>query len=299
MKQHAMNNLMKCLSMKPFRWNIKRREQLGTLIEREPSECYPGFMGHLRYLAARVLSYSDNARLVFVGRSPESLYDYLSGVLEGTRYEERLVHLNISNRYQSIQQMERSDPNGVRSLKEHFQEVMMSPKEILSSPYPTCLVDLVASGGTMEELFMFLNWWRQANNIEWRAFKKKLRMLGITWRKKTSPNTWRWHQHSEVLHRNGFRKVKNVSADWRLWDFLGNRQEKVTPPNSSRMWGLEEKCLPPRREENLKALTFAHELFQRGKEDREEFSKLLAKQPAMNSRWFRRMVLELRMTRRS
>ena len=65
----------------PFRWNIARREQLGGLI----SATAPGrplndmFLESLRATASRILAHANRSDLAFIGRTPENLYDYLSG----------------------------------------------------------------------------------------------------------------------------------------------------------------------------------------------------------------------------
>jgi hypothetical protein len=45
----------------------------------------------LRPCASSVVGRCGGGRLVFVGRSPESLFDYLSGVFDGTAWEGRLI----------------------------------------------------------------------------------------------------------------------------------------------------------------------------------------------------------------
>ena len=59
----------------PFRWDPSRRAQLGTLLRGEPAERYPEFLDDLRECCARVVARADDGRLVFVGRSPESIHD--------------------------------------------------------------------------------------------------------------------------------------------------------------------------------------------------------------------------------
>lgn len=62
-----------------FRWNIARREQLGRLVTGEPVDGLPAILEEVRRCAARVIAMSADSRLSFVGRSPEALFDYLTG----------------------------------------------------------------------------------------------------------------------------------------------------------------------------------------------------------------------------
>jgi hypothetical protein len=63
----------------PFRWDLSRREQLGRLVEGEAGPSYEGFLDDLRRASVRVTALGGDHRFVFAGRSPESLFDYLSG----------------------------------------------------------------------------------------------------------------------------------------------------------------------------------------------------------------------------
>src|SRR6185503_9226279 len=59
-----------------FRWNIARREQLGRLPTGEPDFGYSSLervLPEIRRCSARVLAMAGDSRLVFIGRSPESL----------------------------------------------------------------------------------------------------------------------------------------------------------------------------------------------------------------------------------
>ena len=71
----------------PFRWNIARREQLGSLISgvSPPQRLNDMFLESLRATAARILAHANRSDLAFIGRTPENLYDYLSGCFEGLR----------------------------------------------------------------------------------------------------------------------------------------------------------------------------------------------------------------------
>ncbi len=83
--------------MKPFRWNLKKREQLGSLLDGEKGSNVLHYIDELRECAAKVLARSDQRNLIFVGRSPENIFDYLSGVLQNTSWEYKIENLNISN----------------------------------------------------------------------------------------------------------------------------------------------------------------------------------------------------------
>ena len=131
--------------MKPFRWDIQKREQLGRLTKGERSSAYPGFIDELRKCASRLISFTDDAMVAFVGRSPESFFDYLSGIFEETSKAYDLVLLNISNRFESILEIKEKRHFLYQSLKRHFEECSVSPRDILTRKRKTLFADVVAS----------------------------------------------------------------------------------------------------------------------------------------------------------
>ena len=177
--------------MKPFRWDVRRREQLGRLVESDFPKPYDGFFTDLRECAARTVASAGDARIVFIGRSPESLFDYLSGVLDGTTRESRLELVNLSLRW-----MEELEGDPAQLFRQHLEAHHLTPEAIATGDVPVTLCDLVASGSTFEAFVRELERWAADIELDVAAVRRRLRIVGITWRQKTSPNTWRWHQHA-------------------------------------------------------------------------------------------------------
>ena len=99
---------------------------------------------------ARILSFSSDANLVFVGRSPESFFDYLSGVFSETAWESRLVLVNFSMRYFSLNNV--LDPHQIEFVRQQFQGAQLAPADIISSERKLAFVDLVYTGETLGNL---------------------------------------------------------------------------------------------------------------------------------------------------
>jgi len=263
--------------MKPFRWNLTKQEQLGTLLDGDRATAYTGFFDELQECAAKLVVAAKPYDFVFVGRSPESIFDFLTGAFETTPYERKLVHLNISNRFKSINQIKGEMAFNFEGLKTHFKELSLSPSDIVRHDSGVCFIDLVYSGGTYEQLFFFLEDWCNEEKEDFNAMKKKMRFLGITSRTKNSPNTWRWQQHADWVKAHPQVSVKNVSVSPHLWSYLGDRQDKVEKPNTPQKWGSDSLLLPPRGEKNLRALRLAFDVYSFGKEKQVQFSKLKAR----------------------
>ena len=281
--------------MKPFRWDISRKEQLGRLIEGDRSPAYKGFRDDLRVCCARLMAFSNNGYLVFVGRSPESVFDYLSGAFEGMRKADELVHLNISNRYVSVQQIGELNAESVEALADHFRKCALSPEDIVSRKSRTLFTDLVAYGGTFGHIATFLFSWARKANVPVKELRAKLGFLGITSRSKTSPKTWRWQQNVDWVKTLRVGNIKNVSITVQWWDYLGNWQMKVSATNRPGDWASDAILEPPRMESNVRALRRAFDLYSSGSREKERFSELLSQESAVEEEWFRRLISELRL----
>ena len=280
----------------PFRWNLARREQLGRLVEGPPVALHPDTVAQLRECCTRVIAQAGDSRLVFVGRSPESLYDYLCGALAGTSWEERPVLLNVSMRDQSAAQVEREYPQAMDAIRRQFRALGLSPAEIAASPRPVALVDLLLEGWTFGNLVGLLAHWSAREGVDLAAVKRRMRLVGITRRSKNSPNTWRWYQR--VPWVDGFARsaLRSVSIPYGLWTWLGDYQQKVARSNPPWVWGSEQLLEPPRDQWTLEALRFALAVHERAREreERERFAAGLAARPEMRDAWLRGLVLELR-----
>lgn len=283
--------------MRPFRWNIARREQLGSLLFGGPVSAYPQFVDDLGICAARLLARCGDAdRLVFVGRSPESLFDYLSGLLAGTTWEDRLMLLNVSYRVLKTRPGLNLSDADLAALHAHFSASGIAPSQIEHDRNALTFIDLVSSGGTMEFLHEVMHRWAGEAGIAPSAIRNRLRYLGITERTRNSPNTWRWWQHADWLNGYSSRAVINVSVPSRMWQYMGNYQPKVGHWNPPWRWSDPAQQRPPRRGSQMAALQLAVHLYDAGcsRTHRERLVKRMVRTGGMKERWFRALVGELR-----
>jgi hypothetical protein len=277
---------------KPFRWDITRREQLGRLLSGESAESYPQFLDDLRVCCARVLAMAGDSRLVFVGRSPESLFDYSSGALADTSWADRLVHLNLSLR-------EADDVLPVEAreaVRAQLASLQLDARSIAIDKRSIAFIDLIYTGTTLGALVQLLTDDAEAAGVGVDLVRRRLRIVGITERTKNSPNTWRWQQRCEWASDFPSRVLKGVSVPWRFWSYLGNTQAKVSRSNPPSRWLDPEMGTPPRDPEHTAALRLARALYEHGRtrEEREALARVLSTQREIRGSWLRRLVLELR-----
>lgn len=283
--------------MKPFRWNIAKREQLGDLLDGEFDSAYPEYEKELQVCAAKVLARSRNRRLIFVGRSPENIYDFLAGTLHSTNHEKKIDLLNISNRFRDVRDIRKELPQSYIALQQHFRELEIAPHQLVSTSQGICFTDLVLSGGTFEQLFFFLKTWTDEEGLDFTSVIRKFGYVGITRRQKNSPNTWRWHQQLSWVQEHHGIYIKNVSVPESLWNYLGNDQEKVTKGNVPEDWGRDVILLPSREESNLKALRQAFDIYNLGINQKQQTAAQLAMCSEFKESWLRALSMEIKTAR--
>lgn len=276
--------------VRPFRWDLTQRTSLGSLVDVDPPETPQTFIYDLGVSCARVIAAAGDSDIAFVGRSPESLFHFLSGALAETTWAERLSLLDLSVRGEPVTQRD------ARAVEPYFDELLLNPDGLIHRPRPVAFVDVVATGGTFARLVWLIADRAEREGADADAAFAKLRFVGLTSRTKTSPKTWRWQQHAEWVRVLGARNVKNVSLPPRFAAYLADEQPKMTLAFVPELWRDPAVRRPPRDLESRRALALALRIYEtgRGKPARQWFARVLAAQPAMRERWFRALVHELK-----
>jgi hypothetical protein len=278
----------------PFRWNIQRRNELGGLLDGPEAETYPGFLDDLLLCCAKVIGYSDDSDLYFVGRSPESLFDHLSGLLLDSTWAERLRLVQFSMRWWTEDEIREKHPGAIEAMRDYLSDLELSPKALLKRERPAAFVDLIAYGETLGNLVKLLHRWSKESGVEWEAVQRKLRLVGITRKEKPSPKAWRWWQHAEWLPILERSNIKNLAVGNMFWSYLGNIQPKVTISHAPDRWAREDLLGPNWHEDHLKALRLAVQVFDLGcaRERRLAFARAMSEERAMMYPWFRELAQE-------
>ena len=287
-----------------FRWNITRPEQLGRLVHIEapvrpayrvdPTPDFGAFVDAVRSCCARVIAAAGDSRLVFLGRSPESLYDYLSGAFAETSRASRLAMLNVSFRccdgqWSNLERAART------AIAEQFRSVALDPLGIVTSHRPIALIDLICEGMTFGSLTTLLATWAAAEGVDERVMWRRLRIVGITryYPPRIAPSPWKQLKWAARFRP---RALKGISVpDW-FWTYLGDDQLKVSRSNPSWCWADPSMTRPPREPERGAALRAASALYQRARmrAERDALVAALAELPSMREAWCRSLVGELR-----
>lgn len=276
----------------PFRWDLARREHLGRLVGDDPP-LDPSLVETIRRLAGRVLAEAGDSTLVFLGRSPESLFDYLSGSLQETPWEQRLVLLNLSLRgLHGGAELNKYGPAGRAILA----GVGLAPRALSQAPRPVALVDLIATGQTFERLMAFLDQWAAATQLAPEAYRRRLRVVGITIKSHNSPKTWRWRQQEPWARSFRPSALRGISLPYPEWSYFGDSQAKVTPSLPTWRWADPGARRPPRDPEHLDGLRQAVAIRRRAEDraERRAFARYLTTLAAMRHPWFRRLVTAIR-----
>jgi hypothetical protein len=289
----------------PFRWDVRRREQLGRLLRAPaapharwmpPAPIWNETIAEIRTASARVLARAGDARLVFIGRSPESLFDYLTGALADTPWVERLDLLSVSMPYGDVHTSSSVPPAAVEGLYAMLRALRLSPAEIASAPRPVALVDVVNRGSTFGSLAQSLATWARREGVDVNAVRRRLRFVGMTVRTKNSPNTWRWFQRTGWTADFPRSALRGVSIPGWFWGYLGNYQEKMMPSNDWTRWGTDDLMHPVHEPEAFNALRVALRIHEhaRTRAERERFAAELTAREEMREPWLRSLVVAIR-----
>ncbi|MFI6082270.1 hypothetical protein ACIBBB_15060 [Streptomyces sp. NPDC051217] len=283
----------------PYRWSLSafgggRPDQLGTLCPPQ-DQSPPGdlVLAGLTAVTAKVLARSDGADLCFLGRSLDSMYDLLTGALEHSPWDGKLLRLPVS-----CMDDDGWSPAAGRRFREHLASVGLEPYALARRSRPIALVDVVAQGRSYGTLHRHLADWVVESREPWTVIRRKLRYVAVTRRVRSSPNTWRWQQDPDNawVRTLPAHHVTDVSLDRRVWTHLADDQPKVNESFPHWNWFDEPSTLTPRHHRVARALAEARYFTEAGRSTRvrEELIRLMAREPGFAGREPRRIALALR-----
>ena len=278
---------------RPFRWDVTRRERLGSLVARPGEDLW--YLPELEACAARVLARCGNARqLYFVGRSPASICDYLTGALESTSWGNRLVRLPFSMRWEEDRRRVLRDSRLRRQLQTNLGALGLDPHDLQRGRGGIAFVDLVADGGTFANLAVLLHAWAAEVGAQWDVVRTKLRFVAVTADRQPYPGLRRLQDEAAGLELVPRSAVTQISINGGAWSHFGDRQTKVERSFHHRRWGLVDG--PTYEDDVLDALATAVTLVELGRTSsaRHRLAGLLAAEREFSERWLRALVAELR-----
>jgi hypothetical protein len=153
---------------------------------------------------------------------------------------------------------------------------------------------VVNEGGTFTKLFTLLRDWIDEERQAWPVIRRKVRFVGVTSRRPTSPNTDRWQQYEEWPRQLPARSVVNVSLERGAWSYFGDYQVKLTRTYRPDVW-LAEAEEPDRDERTRQAIAEALAIvaYGRSRAGRQALARATRGEPALSERWLRTLVTTL------
>lgn len=283
----------------PFRWDLVTPAQLGSLLAGSP-EPDLWFRDALVECAGKVLARCGGGDLVFVGRSLDSMFDLLGGALGHTGTGPGLYRLPLSFQRPAARSAAgkwRSRPLTAAEqgqVRRMLAGLGLTPCALARRDRPVTFVDVVNHGSTFTELFTLLRRWIDEEHAQIDVIKRKIRFVGITVRRKTSPNTYRWQQQAGWTRQLPADAVVNVSLDVLAWSYFGDHQTKLTRSFRPDQW-LADAEGPGRSEATRQALAEAVALVSYGRsaQGRRALAQATSGEPALAQPWLRSLVLKL------
>ncbi len=274
--------------IRPFRWDLVRPDHLGSLLDGIP-EPDLWFLDELTDCAAKVLARSGNGELYFVGRSADSVFDLLGGALPDPR---RLHSLPLSTGWMNHPLLGALRPAEVAQLRANLAAHGLAPETLARGTRPVTFVDVVSSGGTFGHLVGILRGWTADARGNWPAVRRRIRIVGLTWRVPTSPKTRRWHQHAAWVRDLPAGSIRNVSVEPGVLSYLANDQPKLTPSFRRDRWAAEDVREPAHDHRTRRALAEAVAVVEAGRSPavRKRLVRGLTREPAIAEPWLRDLV---------
>lgn len=277
----------------PFRWNMASPGLLKRLGQRPPAPLQREMQDALIELTGRVLREAGDAELVFVGRSPESLFDLASGALAETEWRDRprLLQLSLRNdRPPSAGEEGAVSPEQADALRADFAAHGLLPEQILARRRPVAFIDIVDTGRSFGDLVEWLRYWSGESTV-WDDLRTRLRFVAIV----TDGQAPEWEpSHSswpaEHALSDAVRRIFIASA---TWYFLGVRQAKTTYSHRSRWWTRRwHRDEPPDDPGALAAAGAAWSIYRIGCRSRGALAKVLERPPRPEP-WRAALIREL------
>jgi hypothetical protein len=283
----------------PFRWDLVTPAQLGSLLAGRP-EPDLWFRDALVECAGKVLARCGGGDLVFVGRSLDSMFDLLGGALGYAGAGPGLYRLPASFQRPAVRGAAgkwRSRPLTAAEQEQGRRMLAglgLAPCALARRDRPVTFVDVVNHGSTFTELFTLLRRWIDEEHAQIDVIRRKLRFVGITVRRKTSPNTYRWQQEASWTSELPADAVVNVSLDGPAWSYFGDHQTKLTRSFRPDQW-LADADEPDRSQATRQALAEAVALVSYGRSarGRRALAQATSGEPALAQPWLRSLVLKL------
>jgi hypothetical protein len=234
---------------------------------------------------------AGDSDIVFLGRTPECVFDLTSGVLANTSWRDRMVLLYLSLRWSAP-----PDRHQEEAIRPYLAELGLHPRTVERRPRPIAFVDYVASGDTFGTFLGVLQSWCADEGAPWRPVAERIKIVGLTMRDKASPKTRRWQQHADWVALLRPASIKNVSLPGELGPYLASGVPKATVPFPPERWADPTVRRPQHDEEARRGLEFARHLFVLGQrsDTRRRFAAELLRRPAARESWLRSLALEIR-----
>lgn len=277
----------------PFRWDlasgeVARRAGRG-LRSRLPARFRESLLG----AAVDVLRAAGDSDLVFVGRSPESIHDFLAGALARTGLASRLRILQLSLRC-DVDFLRLDEPDAWARLRRYLEAAGLGPRQLLARPRPVAFVDLVYSGETFGALARTLDLMADESG-RWGRVRRRLRWVCLTSREERGRPAWD-PSLSPWTRRFSRDQTRCVRIDARFWRYLGEQQRKMSQSYTEDVWA-KETTRESLEGEHLEAVREARAVFRLGECWRRRLEAELDPRPSERcspEAWVPRVVDELR-----
>jgi len=283
------------MSETPPPWTELRDSVLERLVnEARPYEFY-GFRQELLEACAAVVAASASNDLVFVGRSPENLYDLLSALFKRTRRAPRLSLAPFSMRTGesgAAASLSQTNEEAIAGLQHHFSSLGLLPADLAENSRSVSFVDCVGWGTTLCNFEEMLEILAERQSINFASVSAKIRYIGLT-KSSLGWTHWRNDEKSKGVKFFEEDRATVVPLSSKLWNHLADWQPKTLESYGPDQWAQPVE-IPSIDEDRAAAISLAVDLrrFGRSRDVRRAFAAMLSRLND-NQPWLSSLIGEL------
>ena len=235
-------------------------------------------------IAAQTLALCRDGELFFIGRSAESVYDFLWGALDRLTWQSRLHLVVISTRnYEGYPALTAQQKKGIQTYLTHLG---LHPKQIIQRKRRTCLVDFVYSGWTIDAFLLLMQEWTKECRLSLADMQSKIECILFQQEGENREDLC----NADFVNYYGWgrRSLHLVTVPHNFWYDATENVKKTLDSYTINDWGDAEgiRMLHPDNNSGDRNMLFFREYGQSYKGKAELRKAMILQKRAMSYRWF-------------
>lgn len=251
-------------------------------------------------ISAWILNYCRDGELFFFGRSPENIYDFLSGVFKDFSWKDRLHLVLLSTRYTKYEETlyDVITDEQKTSVKKYLTSVGLHPKDIIQRKRRTCLVDFIHSGYSINNFVTIMERWCQEEKLSVKDMLFKFEFIMIEKEEHVvelaEKGVEPYFMMTDIVNKCGYQSNSYhlITISDKLWESFSENPEKVTESYPAYKWGDDDQINFINSHHDIVGIFKARLAYDYGchKNGKKILRKHMLDCPSMKYKWFQQIL---------